>query len=66
MLVRLPIELGERFPHHVELRLAVTLEHLRITLSEHLRHEMIRQAPGAEPGRKGVAQLDQTDLLYQS
>ena len=32
MLVRLPVELRQRFPHHVELRLAVTLEHLRITL----------------------------------
>ena len=29
MLVRLPVELRQRFPHHVELRLAVTLEHLR-------------------------------------
>ena len=28
-LVRLPIQLGQRFLHHVELRLAVALEHLR-------------------------------------
>ena len=26
VLVRLPVEFGQRFPHHVELRLAVTLE----------------------------------------
>ena len=44
MLVGLPVELGQRFPHHVELRLAVALEHLRIALPQHLRHEMIRHA----------------------
>ena len=59
MLVRLPVELGQRFPHHVELRLAVTLEHLRIALPQHLRHEMTRHAPGAEPRRKRVARYCQ-------
>ena len=57
MLVRLSVELRQRFPHHVELRLAVALEHRGVALPQHLRYEVIRHAPGAEPGCKRVAQL---------
>ncbi len=57
VLVRLPVQLRQRFPHHVQLRLAVALEHRSVALAQHLRHEMIRHPPGAEPGRERVAQL---------
>ena len=54
MLVRSPIQSGQRFPHHVELGLAVALEHCRVALPKHLRNKMIRHPTGAKPRSEGV------------
>lgn len=62
MLVRLLAQLRQCFPHHVQLRLAVALEHLRVALPQHLRHEMIRHSPRAQPGCKRVALIPSSEL----
>ena len=62
MLVRLSVQLRQCFPHHVQLRQAVALEHLRVALPQHLRHEMIRHSPRAQPGCKRVALIPSSEL----
>jgi hypothetical protein len=42
MLIRLAVQPSERFPHHIQLDLAIPLENAGITLTEHLCYEMIR------------------------
>ena len=51
------IELGESFPHHVELGLAVPLKDAGIALPEHQRDEVVGYTTGAEPRRERVAKL---------
>jgi hypothetical protein len=46
MLVRLAIQPCQGLPHHVELRLAVSLEDFGIALAKHLCDEMIGDTTG--------------------
>ena len=57
VLVSAAIHLRQCLPHHVALRVAVTLEYGRIPLPQHLRNKVIGNATGAEPRCEGVAQL---------
>ena len=45
----------ERFSHHIQLRLAVPLEHSSIALAKHLRDKVVGHATCAEPGGERVA-----------
>ena len=41
---------SQRLAFHLQLHLRILLEHLGVTLSEQLRHPLVRDAAGAEPG----------------
>ena len=63
MLRRSAVELGQRLPHHLELRLAVALKHRRIALPQELRDEVVGDTSGAEPRGERVPQLVQRKVL---
>jgi hypothetical protein len=57
VLVGSTVEAVKRFAHHVQLRLAVPLEYTRVSLTQHLCHEMISHSTSAERGRERVPQF---------
>ena len=63
MLVSPSVQLTESLAHHIELRMAVALEHSRVALAQHLRHEVIRYSARAESCRKRVTQLIDGEVL---
>lgn len=56
-LIRTAVQLGQRLAHHVQLGLTISFEHASILLPQHLRDEVIGDAPGAQARGKGMAQF---------
>ena len=57
MFVSFAVELFKRFAHHHEFRLAISLEHARVSLAEHLGDEVVCHSTGAEPRRENVPKV---------
>src|SRR5437667_9214116 len=55
VLVRLAIKSCQGFAHHVELRLAVSFEHLGVALAQHLCDKVVSYSAGAQPRRERVS-----------
>ena len=57
MFVSFAVELFKRLAHHHEFRLAVSLEHARVSLAEHLSDKMVCHSTCAESRREGVPKV---------
>ncbi len=62
MFIGISVKLGESFPHHVQLGLAVPLEDLRIALPQHLGYEVVRYSPCTEPSGKRMPKVVQRKI----
>src|SRR5437868_4279695 len=58
-LIRLPVQLLQRLPFHLQLHLGILLEHLGVSLPEQLSHPLVRHTAGAQARRvRGTEVVD--------
>ena len=62
MFVGCAVQPFQRFAHHQKFCLAIPLENLGVALPQHLGHEMVGNASGAESSGKGVAEMVQREV----
>src|SRR5439155_10197757 len=57
VFIGIAVELRERLPHHLQLRLAVEFQQGRIALTEHLGDDTVSDATRAQPRGERMTQL---------